>query len=231
MSAPGLLDVPSAATHAAYLAEVVSVQDPEGLARVQVRLLAFDGVADQDAPVWARVAVPFAGRDRGAFFLPTVGDEVLVALVSGDPRYPVVVGSLWNGRDAPPEALGGDGSRVDRWTFVGRAGTRIAIVEETDGQATISLTTPGEVSAVLRETAGGKIELAAAGATVAIDTRGVSIQTGATVTVQASQVKVTAGQVQVDAALASFSGVVKCQVLQATTVIATTYTPGAGNVW
>ena len=38
-------------------------------------------------------------------------------------------------------------------------------------------------------------------------------------------------QVKVNAAISDFSGIVKCDVLQATTVIATTYTPGAGNVW
>jgi len=37
--------------------------------------------------------------------------------------------------------------------------------------------------------------------------------------------------VKVDAAIADFSGIVKCDVLQANTVVAQTYTPGAGNVW
>ena len=48
---------------------------------------------------------------------------------------------------------------------------------------------------------------------------------------QASQVNVSAGMVNVDSAMSSFSGVVKCDTLIATTVVATTYTPGAGNVW
>ena len=61
-----------------YLAEVVSVQDPESLSRVQIRLLSFDQVGNQDAEIWARVAVPFAGENRGAFMIPDVGDEVLI---------------------------------------------------------------------------------------------------------------------------------------------------------
>ena len=216
---------------ASYLAEVVSVQDPEQLSRVQVRLLNFDGVNDQDARIWARVAVPFAGDNRGAFLLPDVGDEVLVSFVNGDSRLPIVVGGLWNGNASPPETLGGSGDRIDRWTLVGKAGTRIAIVEERDGEATISFTTPGEVSGTLTQAQGGKIEFKAAGTTITIDTSGVKVQTPGTAEVQASQVKVSAGMVTVDAGMSKFSGVVKCDVLQATTVISSTYTPGAGNIW
>ena len=214
-----------------YLGEVVSVEDRQNLSQVQVRLFSFDGTANQDGPIWARVAVPFAGADRGAFLLPDVGDEVLVAFLQGDSRWPVVIGSLWNGAAAPPEQLGGQGNRIDRWSLVGKAGTRIAIVEETAATASISLETPGGASAILTDQGGGKVEIRAAGNTITIDSSGVSIQAAAKVNVQASQVEVSAGQVTVNAAMSSFSGVVRCEVLQATTVISTTYTPGAGNIW
>lgn len=221
-------DSPVDVLGATYIAEVVSVQDPDNLSRVQVRLVNFDGVADQDAPLWARVAVPFAGKNRGAFMLPDVGDEVLVSFINRDPRYPVVVGGLWNGDAGAPETLGGD--RIDRWTIVGKAGTRIAIVEESEG-ALISFKTPNGVSGELTDKSGGKIEFKAAGTTITVDSSGVSVQTPSKVNVQASQVEVTAGMVSVNSAMSSFSGIVKCDVLQATTVIATTYTPGAGNIW
>src|SRR5688572_32481373 len=106
-----------------HLAEVISVQDPDQLARVKVRLLVLDG--DGNAEIWARVAVPFAGGDRGALFIPDVGDEVLVMFVGGDPRFPVVLGGLWNGGAQPPDQFAGN--RVDRWLFKGKAGTRVAI--------------------------------------------------------------------------------------------------------
>ncbi|WP_088889350.1 phage baseplate assembly protein V [Leptolyngbya ohadii] len=230
MQTMNLFETPLSLLHASYLAEVVSVQDPDRLSRVQVRLLSFDGIGNQDASLWARVAVPFAGGRRGAFLLPDVGDEVLVMFANGDSRYPVVVGGLWNGRAPAPETLGGGGDRVDRWTLVGKAGTRIAIVEQGSG-GTISFTTPGGVSGVLTDDGSGKIEFKAAGTTITVDTSGVSVQVPAKVSVQASQVEVNAGQVTVNAAMSSFSGVVRCDVLQATTVVATTYTPGAGNVW
>ncbi len=91
----------------ALLARVVSVQDPENHNRIQVRVYNTDGVNDQDGAVWARVVVPFAGSNRGAFFIPDVGDEVLVFYLSGDSRFPVVMGGLWNGHDSAPDSFGG----------------------------------------------------------------------------------------------------------------------------
>jgi phage baseplate assembly protein gpV len=210
-----------------YLAEVVSVNDPENLARVQVVSLHADSVSDHNAPIWARVAVPFAGNNRGAFLLPTVGDEVLINFLQGDPRFPIVVGGLWHGSATPPETVSGD--EIDRWSIVGRAGTRIAIVESSE--PTISFTTPGGVSGELKDTGGGTIEFVAAGTTITVDIQGVSVQTPGKVAVSASQVEVNAGQVTVNAALSRFSGIVTCDVLQASTVISSTYSPGAGNVW
>lgn len=216
----------------AYLAQVTDVKDPENLNRVRLKVLTCAGVADQDAEIWARVAVPFAGNKRGAMFIPDIGDEVVVVFVNGDSRFPVVVGSLWNGQAQAPDQFGGSGSSVDRWLFVGKAGTRIAIVEESGSQPKIEFKTPSGVSGTLTDEGGGKVEFKdTAGSTIKIDSSGITLQTSSNVQVQASQVQVTAGQVTVNAAMSTFSGMVKCDVMQATTVIATTYTPGAGNVW
>jgi uncharacterized protein involved in type VI secretion and phage assembly len=216
----------------AHLALVKSVKDPDNLNRVQVSILTCDGVSDQEAEVWARVAVPFAGDKRGAFFIPSVGDEVIVVFVNNDSRFPVVVGSLWNGHDHAPDQFGGSGDAVDRWLFVGKAGTKIAIIEESGKQPTIEFKTPSGVTGTLTDEGGGKVEFKdTAGSSIKIDSSGITLQTSSNVQVQASQVQVSAGQVTVNAAMSTFSGMVKCDVMQATTVIATTYTPGAGNVW
>ncbi len=52
--------------------------------------------------LWARVSVPMAGMARGTFFIPQVGDEVLVAFAHGDIREAYVLGSLWSTTDRPP---------------------------------------------------------------------------------------------------------------------------------
>jgi hypothetical protein len=66
---------------------------------------------------------------------------------------------------------------------------------------------------------------------ITMESSKLTVRSGGTVKVEASQVEVSAGMVKVDAAVSQFSGIVKCDVLQTNTVISTTYTPGAGNVW
>jgi len=75
-------------------------QDPDGLARVKIK---FPWLSDDNETDWVRIATLMAGAERGSFFLPEVGDEVLVAFEHGDINHPYVIGCLWNGVDAPPE--------------------------------------------------------------------------------------------------------------------------------
>src|SRR5688572_22808447 len=89
--------------HGLASAEVVDNRDPDGLGRVRVR---FPWYGPSDASYWARVASPMAMASRGVFFLPEVGDEVLVGFEHGDAAHPFVLGSLWNGASKPPEANG-----------------------------------------------------------------------------------------------------------------------------
>lgn len=79
---------------------VTNNKDPQGMGRVKVR---FPWRENQDESHWARIATLMAGKERGSFFLPEVGDEVLVAFEREDIRHPYVVGGLWNGQDKPPE--------------------------------------------------------------------------------------------------------------------------------
>ncbi len=79
---------------------VTNNQDPEGLGRVKV---SFPWLSDENETDWVRVATLMAGPERGSFFLPEVGDEVLVAFEHGDINAPYVIGMLWNGQQKPPE--------------------------------------------------------------------------------------------------------------------------------
>lgn len=75
--------------------------DPKNLGRVKLKLPWRDPNFVTD---WVRVLAPMAGAGRGAYFVPEVGDEVLVAFDRDDIRYPYVLGALWSEADKPPEA-------------------------------------------------------------------------------------------------------------------------------
>lgn len=213
----------------AQLAKVTSVQDPLGRGRVQIQLLSVDPAGD--ALIWARVATAFAGEEYGLHALPDIGEEVLVVFVGFDTAHPIVVGALWNGATTPPDEYAADG--VDRWSINGKAGTRIAIVEETGGQERIELMTPGGVSVVVTDEGGGKMTCDVAGSTVTIEPSGMDVSSGATIDITASgNCTLTASKVTVNSAMADFSGVVKCSSLIATSSVASpAYMPGAGSIW
>lgn len=206
---------------------VTAVGDPDGGFRVKIALHVLSGMPDHRYAIWARVAQPLAGDGYGTVLMPDVGDEVIVGFVAGDMTRPVVLGSLYNAELLPAvEAV--DGTAVRRWSITGHRGTGV-VLEETS-QSTVTVTTAEGVSATLKDE-GKKITLDAGGSTIEIGPDGVTIQTSSKVEVQASSVDVSAAMVNVNAGLSKFSGVVQCDTLLTNTVVATTYTPGAGNVW
>lgn len=223
-----LLTRPRGWLHGPQLAVVVSVDDPEGRNRVQVRLVGCDDTDQQDAPLWARVVCPFAGQDRGAFLIPDVDDEVLVVFQNGDPAFPLVLGGLWNGSSTAPAQIGADGNRLK--VIRSKNGVTITL-DDQSGQERFIVETPGGQRMTLSDGPGVVRVEDSNGNSLEMATAGVTVIAAAKVDVQAATVNVTAGMVKVDSAIADFTGVVKCQTLIATSVISSSYTPGAGNIW
>ena len=85
-------------------AVVVDNTNPKGVGRVGVR---FPWHTRPEDVHWAPLAAPMAGRDRGLWFRPEVGDEVLVAFERGDSRLPYIIGGLWNAAAPPPAGAAG----------------------------------------------------------------------------------------------------------------------------
>ncbi len=78
---------------------VINPLDPLALGRVQVQLPMID---DIELSPWARIATPMAGIAHGHYFIPNLGDEVLIAFENGELNAPYVIGSLWNATAPPP---------------------------------------------------------------------------------------------------------------------------------
>lgn len=82
--------------------------DPDGEYRIQVDL---PMVEDSGNGVWARLGHPYASADVGFYFLPEVGDEVILGFLNSDPRFAVILGSLYGKKNKPaytPESTNKD---------------------------------------------------------------------------------------------------------------------------
>lgn len=81
------------------IAIVTNNTDPENQGRVRVK---YPWLSDDNESDWVRISTFMAGKNFGSFFLPDVGNEVLVAFEHGDINSPYILGTLWNGEDIPP---------------------------------------------------------------------------------------------------------------------------------
>jgi uncharacterized protein involved in type VI secretion and phage assembly len=208
-----------------YSASVLDNRDPKGLARVRVRV---SGLTDTPGTLdlWARVATLMAGPDRGTWFMPEVGDEVLVAFERGDVRVPYVIGSLWNAKARPPADAGDSAAGV--MVIRSRSGVTLRIRDNISEQSLI-VETPGGQRLILQDAPGSVNVEDANGNSVTLSASGVTVNASAAVTLAASTVEINAGMVTVNAGMSRFSGVVQCDTLIANSVIGASYTPGAGN--
>jgi Rhs element Vgr protein len=75
--------------------------DPASEIRVQVEVPMLKS-ADGENLIWARWLQPYATSGAGQFFMPEIGDEVALGFLNEDPRYPVILGSLYSSQNAPP---------------------------------------------------------------------------------------------------------------------------------
>jgi len=105
---------------------VTNAKDPEKAGRVKVKL---PMVSDKDESTWARVVTLGAGKSRGIEFMPDVGDEVVVAFLGNDPRFPVVLGSLWSKKYAPPLPEPVKDDKISERMIVAASGAKLSFVE------------------------------------------------------------------------------------------------------
>ncbi|HET7833891.1 MAG TPA: type VI secretion system tip protein VgrG [Gallionella sp.] len=121
---------------------VVSNEDPDGEHRVRIRL---PMVNQEDDGIWARVASLDAGNDRGFFFRPEIGDEVIAGFLDEDPRHAVILGMLHSSAKAAP--LQGSDDNHEK-LFKSRAGMRVYF---NDDKKILQIDTPAGNSITLSE--------------------------------------------------------------------------------
>jgi uncharacterized protein involved in type VI secretion and phage assembly len=126
---------------------VTNNKDEDGLGRVKVKFPWLSSTIDS---FWARIATPMAGAGRGIYFLPEVDDEVLIAFERGDLSRPIVIGSLWNGKDLPP-ATNDDGANDVR-LIRSRSGHVIKL-NDANGKQTVEVIDASGKNSIVIDTA------------------------------------------------------------------------------
>jgi len=140
--------------------------DPLGEDRILVRIPVIDEV--QDA-VWARWAVPDAGPNRGYCVRPEIGDEVVLGFLNDDPRFPVILGSLYSSQQAAP--LPGEDANGKK-TWVTRSEMAMSWDDE---KVQFSLSTPSGNEITLDEEQGELSLKDMNGNSVTLDKGGISL--------------------------------------------------------
>ncbi len=74
-------------------------EDPDSQFRILVDVPVFDTNGEG---IWARLSNFYSTSGAGAFFLPEVGDEVVLGFLNEDPRYPVILGSMYSSAKLKP---------------------------------------------------------------------------------------------------------------------------------
>jgi glycine cleavage system H lipoate-binding protein len=118
-----------------------------------------------------------------------------------------------------------------RQVIKAKDGLTVKLDEDADAQARVIITTPdGHKLAVVRDAGSVRI-MDGIGRAIRLDASGVTVESGSRVSIVAPVVEITGSIVTVNAAVTKFAGVVEADTVKCNTVIASSYTPGAGNVW
>jgi len=101
-----IIDVPAAGLVPAINGLQIGVvdkyeDDPDKQFRVKVRIPSIE----TDGIVWARLASIDSGKERGIFFRPEEGDEVIIGFVNDDPRQAVILGAMHSEKNELPQGL------------------------------------------------------------------------------------------------------------------------------
>lgn len=122
--------------YSAYAAEVVDNRDPEESGRIMARIT---DLGEQEATDWIRPLFQKAGKDRGSFNPPDVGDMVRVLFHHGDASCPVAYLPGWYRKgDRPAEFRHSDEHRPLVRGEISRIGHSLIWSEE-DGEEFVRL--------------------------------------------------------------------------------------------
>ena len=114
-------------------------EDPDKEFRVKVIL---PGIDEKKGAVWARLATPDAGKERGYFFRPETGDEVVVGFFNDDPRQAVILGAMYGSKNTPPKDVAKLSKDNITKGIVSKTGVTLGFMD--DKKPSVFIKTPGK---------------------------------------------------------------------------------------
>lgn len=181
--------------------------DPLNLTRVLLDLPLIDS---EGKGIWARLGSPYATNTAGIQFMPEIGDEVAVGFLNDDPRFPVVLGSLYSGKHTPPyvpdppntnKAIVTKGQikitlqDVDKIVTIETPGGQIVVMSDKDASISITDSHANNIkmsSSGIAITSPSDITLKADGAVNIQGTAGVNIKSSSDIKAQALNINASA---------------------------------------
>lgn len=164
-----------------FIGEVTKMDgDPDQDFRVQVKIPTFN---ENDQGLWARLSGPSASEDSGFIWYPEVGDQVIVGFLMNDPRFPIVLGSLYSSKHGvfnDHQPASGNNQKA----IVTRSHMKILFEED---KKDITITTPGDQKIMLRDS-DKTIELSDThGNKITMDSNGIKIESPKDIVVEAQR--------------------------------------------
>lgn len=184
------------------------IDDPDKNNRIQVEIPVLKA-----KPVWVRLAQFAASKGVGSFFVPSVGDEVILGFINNDPNQAVILGCMYSSKLAPPYKL--DDKNYKR----GLVTPQKLQIEFDDEKKVISIITPGKNSIILSDDAKGITLKDQNRNEIVMDDSGIKLTSGkdivlkaqGNVSIEATSGKLTAKAAQ-DASLEGINVNVKAKV-------------------
>ncbi|MEI6897392.1 MAG: type VI secretion system tip protein VgrG [Psychromonas sp.] len=116
--------------------------DPHEQYRIQVSVPVLEA---ETKGIWARLATFYASSEFGNFFIPEVGDEVVLGYFNNNPCEPVILGSLYSSARKPAYAISAENEIK---AIVTKNKLKIEFDEQKNA---ITIETPGENKIVLSD--------------------------------------------------------------------------------
>ncbi|WP_422360464.1 type VI secretion system tip protein VgrG [Reichenbachiella sp.] len=120
-------------------------EDPDSQYRILVDIPMFDKSGEG---IWARLSNFYSTNGAGVFFMPEVGDEVVLGFLNEDPRFPIILGSLYSSSKLKPADDYSAEEKNPKKAIVSKSGIT---VEFDDENKVFTITTPAKNTVVLSD--------------------------------------------------------------------------------